>query len=104
VRVRSGSTAVTVTELARTPLGRAEGAGARPFPMGNAGTTTMSTVAWPLGSSVPRSQRTVVVPAQAPWLGVADSRVTPGGSTSEKVTAPARAGRGDTGTLTTVPV
>jgi hypothetical protein len=37
-------------------------------------------------ASVPRLQVTVVVPVQVPWLGVADTKVRPAGSTSVTVT------------------
>src|SRR6266436_7801630 len=35
---------------------------------------------------VPKLQATVVVPVQVPWLGVADTKVSPAGSTSVNVT------------------
>src|SRR5260370_24559912 len=44
------------------------------------------TEAVPPMANVPKLQVTVVVPVQVPWLGVADTNLSPAGSTSVTVT------------------
>src|SRR6266850_508174 len=63
-----------------------------------AGLTTMVTVALAALARVPRLQLTVVV--QVPWLGVAETNVTPAGTASVRVTPVA----GDGPLLVTVSV
>ena len=47
---------------------------------------TIATLALAPLASAPRLQVTVVVPAHVPWLGVAETHVSPGGSVSVRVT------------------
>jgi hypothetical protein len=54
--------------------------------------TTSTTVATPLAGTVPREQLTVLVPAQDPCDGVAETNVVPAGRVSLTVTLAARLG------------
>jgi hypothetical protein len=48
--------------------------------------TTRVTVALALSVRMPRPQTTVLVPVQLPWLGVAETKLTPAGKMSVIVT------------------
>src|SRR5205823_6056323 len=50
------------------------------------GVTTIATVASAPAARVPRSQVTVVVPPQLPWLACAETKPTPAGSGSDSET------------------
>ena len=48
---------------------------------------TIVTVALPPLAMTPRAQVTIVVPVHEPWLGVAEMKVIPAGSGSERLTS-----------------
>ena len=70
----SSVSAVTVAVFVSVPV------------MSAATCTTMSMVAVAALGKIPRSQVIVVVPEHVPLLGVAETKVTPGGNTSVTVT------------------
>ena len=54
--------------------------------------TTIVTVAEPAAGSDPSGQESAAVPVQLPWLAAAETKLTPAGSWSVKVTPVAAAG------------
>ena len=56
------------------------------------GVTTIVVTAEASAFTVPRAQVIVVVPLQIPWVDVAETKLTPGGSTSVRFTFVAGAG------------